>query len=75
VERLGDALHASTTTDLAREERAGSQVATRARRARLRPRVLAGSTLGLVGVGAALVLALGGTTAALSRTPPMARSW
>lgn len=28
---------------------------------RLRPRVLAGSTLGLVGVGAALVLALGGS--------------
>jgi hypothetical protein len=28
-----------------------------------RPRVLAGSTLGLVGIGAALVLALGGSTA------------
>ncbi len=36
-------------------------VATRVLR---RPRILAGSTLGLAGVGAALVLALGGSTAA-----------
>ena len=64
LERLGEALHTSTTIDLAREERATAAVATRTRQARLRPRVLAGSTLGLVGVGAALVLALGGTTAA-----------
>ena len=63
LERLGEALHTSTTIDLAREERATAPVATRTRQARLRPRVLAGSTLGLVGVGAAFVLALGGTAA------------
>ena len=63
LERLGEALRASTTIDLAREEQANAPVATRARRARLRPRVLAGSTLGLAGVGAALLLALGGSTA------------
>jgi hypothetical protein len=63
LERLGEALRASTTIDLAREERANAPVATRARRARMRPRVLAGSTLGLAGVGAALLLALGGSTA------------
>jgi hypothetical protein len=63
LERLGEALHASTTIDLAREERAGSEVATRVRRTRLRLPVLAGSTLGLAGVGAALILALGGTAA------------
>ena len=39
--------------------RADAAIATRARRTRARPRVLAGSTLGLAGVGAALVLALG----------------
>ncbi|HEY5091452.1 MAG TPA: hypothetical protein VIK30_15835 [Polyangia bacterium] len=54
LERLGDALRASATIDLAREERATRP----ARRTRPRPRVLAGSTLGLAGVGAALVLAL-----------------
>ena len=63
LERLGEALRASTTIDLAREERASAPAATRARRARMRPRVLAGSTLGLAGVGAALLLALGGSTA------------
>ena len=55
--------------DLAREH--GTTLAQaepqpgRARAARLlrRPRILAGSTLGLAGVGAALVLALGGTAA------------
>lgn len=61
LQRLGEALHASTTIDLAREERAGRPLGVR--RARLRPRVLAGGTLGLAGVGAALVLALGGSTA------------
>jgi hypothetical protein len=55
LERLGDALHASATIDLAREERAP--------RTRLRVPVIAGSTLGLAGVGAALLLALGGTAA------------
>ncbi len=75
LERLGEALRASTAIDLAREERAArpsgagparhadAVVATRARRRRPRPRVLAGSTLGLVGVGAALVLALSGSAA------------
>jgi hypothetical protein len=75
LERLGEALRASATIDLAREERAGrpagaergrhadAVLATRPRRTRPRPRVLAGSTLGLAGVGAALVLALGGSAA------------
>jgi hypothetical protein len=63
LERLGEALRASTTIDLAREERAARSTAAGTRRARLRPRVFAGGTLGLVGVGAALVLALGGTAA------------
>jgi hypothetical protein len=59
LERLGDALRASAAADLAREERAAGL----ARRTRLRPRILAGSTLGLAGVAAALVLSLGGSTA------------
>jgi hypothetical protein len=63
LERLGEALHASATFDLAREERADAALALRARRTRLRLPVLAGSTLGLAGVGAALLLALGGTAA------------
>jgi hypothetical protein len=63
LERLGEALHASASVDVAREERPGSQVAPRARRTRLRLPVLAGSTLGLAGVGAAILLALGGTAA------------
>ncbi len=75
LERLGEALRASTTIDLAREGRAArptgvgrgrhavAVVATRGRRPRPRPRVLAASTLGLAGVGAALVLALSGTAA------------
>jgi hypothetical protein len=75
LERLGDALRASTTIDLAREEQAArpastgqghhaaTGLATRAPRTRLRPRVFAGGTLGLAGVGAAVVLALSGTAA------------
>jgi hypothetical protein len=66
LERLGEALHASTTIDLARAEQAthsDAGLAPRARRARPRRRVLAGSTLGLAGVGAALVLALSGSAA------------
>jgi hypothetical protein len=63
LERLGDALHARTTIDLAREQQADAPVATRARRTRPRSRVLAGGTLGLAGIGAALLLALGGTAA------------
>jgi len=61
LERLGEALSASITIDLAREGRAARP--TRARRMGPPPRVLAGSTLGLAGVGAALLLALGGTAA------------
>ena len=66
LERLGEALRASTTIDLAREEQAHTLRSTTEPRSaahRLRPRVLAGGTLGLAGVGAALVLALGGSTA------------
>jgi hypothetical protein len=64
--RLGDALRASTTIDLAREERAARPtgvVGKRPRRTRARPRVLAASSLGLAGLGAALVLALSGSAA------------
>jgi hypothetical protein len=68
LERLGEALRASTTIDLALEERAArsSGAPSRARRTRLlrRPRVLAGGSLGLMGVGAALVLTLGAGGAA-----------
>jgi hypothetical protein len=64
LERLGDALRASITLDLAREEQAAPATgASRARQARPRRRLLAGGTLGLAGVGVALVLALGGSTA------------
>ena len=61
LERLGDALRASTAADLAGEERAARPA--RAWRTGPRRRVLAVSTLGLAGVAAALVLALGGTAA------------
>ena len=76
LERLGEALRASTTIDLAREDRAAPPAsagrgrhadavpAARAARTRPRRRVLAGSTLGLAAIGAALVLALGGSAAA-----------
>jgi hypothetical protein len=53
-------------SDLAREHGATLAQADRpepGRVRRLRPRALAGSTLGLAGVGAALVLVLGGSTA------------
>ncbi len=62
LERLGEALHASTTVDLAREHQAAHAHRPEPRRARL-PRLLAGGTLGLAGVGAALVLALSGSAA------------
>jgi hypothetical protein len=61
LERLGEALRASVTVDLAREERADATPTAPAGRfglSRLHPRALAGSTLGLAGVGAALVLVL-----------------
>jgi hypothetical protein len=77
LERLGEALRASATIDLAREEQAAhpsearqglhpvALFATWARRTRPRSRVFASGTLGLAGVGAALVLILsaGGATA------------
>jgi hypothetical protein len=68
LERLGEALRASTAIELARAEQAarpsvaerrrhpGAGFATRARR--VRPRLLAGGSLGLAGVGAALMLVL-----------------
>ena len=75
LERLGEALRASTTIDLAGEEQAArpafagrgrhaaAVLSTRARRIHPRQRVFAGGTLGLAGVGAALLLALGGSAA------------
>jgi len=64
LQRLGDALRASTTTDLAREQPAAHVNRRTPGRVRLsRPRFLAGGSLALAGVGAALVLALGGSTA------------
>jgi hypothetical protein len=75
LERLGQALRVSTAIDLAREEQAARPASTaraprvagvRGRWTGLRPRWLAGGTLGLAGVGAALVLILGASTA----TPP-----
>ena len=60
LDRLGDALLAGTTADLARQERAcDADRAGPARASFLRPpRILAGGTLGLAGVGAALLLVL-----------------
>jgi hypothetical protein len=68
LERLGEALRASTAIDLAREQQAAHANQPAPARAGgtgvlRRPRVLAASTLGLAGVGAALVLVLGGTAA------------
>jgi hypothetical protein len=68
LERLGEALRASTAIDLAREHQAAQATRPDPRRAGgtgvlRRPRLLAGGTLGLAGIGAALVLALGGTAA------------
>ncbi len=64
LDRLGQALRASTAIDLAREEQAARSADTPRRASLLRrPRAIAGGTLGLAGVGAALVLALGGTAA------------
>jgi hypothetical protein len=60
LEELGDRLERSVAADLRNEQR-GAGAAARWGRRRTRPRLLAGSTLGLAGVGAALVLALGGT--------------
>lgn len=61
LQRLGEALRASITADLARDP-SGAATSTPLQRrsglSRLHPRALAGGTLGLAGVGAALVLAL-----------------
>lgn len=61
LEELGDRLERSIAADLRTQRRTAVAVTPRARRTR--PRLLAGSTLGLVGVGAALMLALGGSSA------------
>jgi hypothetical protein len=60
LERLGDALRASTTIDLAREQQTAHADRPEPGRAGFlrRPRVLAGGTLGLAGIGTALALAL-----------------
>jgi len=65
LRRLGDALRASTTIDLAREEQTAHAQRPEAPRASVlrRPRALAGGSLGLAGVGAVVLLALGGTAA------------
>ena len=63
--RLGDALRAGATVNLAQEQqtaRAGRAEPTRARFLR-RPRIFAGSSLGLAGAGAVALLALSGTAA------------
>jgi hypothetical protein len=68
LERLGEALRASTAIHLAREHEAAQATRPDPRRVGgtgvlRRPRLLAGGTLGLAGIGAALVLVLGGTAA------------
>jgi hypothetical protein len=60
LERLGDALRASTAVDLAREERADA-VATRRPRW-TRPRLLAGATGAVAASAAAVTLLLGAST-------------
>ncbi|HTU31655.1 MAG TPA: hypothetical protein VMF07_19845 [Solirubrobacteraceae bacterium] len=74
LERLGEALRACAAADLAAEAQpARSTGAGRARQTqrrnaalfgRLRPRIVAGGSLGLAGVGAALLLALSAGSAA-----------
>jgi hypothetical protein len=67
LERFGDDLNRAAYRELS-----GPSRPVRARVRRPRPRLLAGSTLGLAGVGAALVLALSGSAAppafAITRT-------
>ena len=69
LERLGEALRASTTIDLARDEQTAHADRPEPGRAGFlrRPRVLAGGSLGLAGVGTALALAL---TAGGAAAPP-----
>lgn len=61
LEELGDRLERSAAADLRSEQRAPGAVTGWARQRR--SRLVAGSSLGLAGIGAALVLALGGTAA------------
>jgi hypothetical protein len=64
LEALGDRLERSVAADLRAEQRTLRAVTTWARRRR--PRLLAGSSLGLAGIGAAVLVALSGAAA----TPP-----
>lgn len=59
LDRFGDQL-----ADAAHRELSTPSEPMRVRIGRSRPRLLAGSTLGLAGIGAALVIAFGGSTAA-----------
>ena len=61
LEELGDRLERATAAQLRSEERTFGTVTTRARRKR--SRYLASSSLGLAGVGAAVLIALSGTSA------------
>jgi hypothetical protein len=61
LEELGDRLERSAAADLRSERRASGAVTMWARRRR--PRLLAGSSLGLAGIGAAVLVALSGTAA------------
>ncbi|MFZ0387752.1 MAG: hypothetical protein WAL22_18960 [Solirubrobacteraceae bacterium] len=61
LEELGDRLERSVAADLSSEQRTFGAATTWARRRR--PRLLAGSSLGLAGIGAAVVFGLSGTAA------------
>jgi hypothetical protein len=61
LDELGDRLERYTAAELRSEQRAPGAVTTWARRRR--PRLLAGSSLGLAGIGATVLLALTGTAA------------
>jgi hypothetical protein len=61
LEELGDRLERATAAQLRSEQRTSGTVTTRARRKR--SRYLASSSLGLAGVGAAVLIALSGTSA------------
>ena len=61
LKELGDRLERSVAADLRTEQRAAGAVTTRVRWTR--PRLLAGSTLGLAAIAVALALALGGSSA------------
>jgi hypothetical protein len=71
LEELGDRLERSVAADLRAEQRDAGSAGTRTRQ--VRPRLLAGSTLGLAGVGAALVLILSAGGAAAPPALAVAR--